>query len=249
MATSAFDSSATAREFLTYAQPSSTGAPQRHDLVLCLRVRSRHLGLPDPRDQASSRIERSAARNRAGWGSPIGLIVAMRFAPGLVARHSSAVTMRSAAAAACLCMVSLALAPNLLGLLALLGLFGLTLGTFDISMNTQGVAIERGYGRPIMAAPSRFLQRRRADRGAGWVNRRSSSSFPVCPILRCRSGAGPRQRPRHSIPALRGSRLRGRAGRQARRWRGRGGHQGAASLPAGYRVHCLLLVLRRGCRR
>jgi len=85
-------------------------------------------------------------------GTPIGLIIAMRVVPGLVARHSSAVTTRGAAAAACICVVLLALAPSLLGLLALLALFGLMLGTFDISMNTQGVAIERGYERPIMAA-------------------------------------------------------------------------------------------------
>ena len=48
-------------------------------------------------------------------------------------------------------MVLPALAWNLGSLAAALLLLGFSLGSLDIAMNTQGVAIERGYARPIMS--------------------------------------------------------------------------------------------------
>jgi MFS family permease len=85
-------------------------------------------------------------------GSPLGLILAMRLVPGLVERWSSATLTRAAAGASCICIPLLALAWSLESLLGLLLLFGLTMGAFDISMNTQGVAVERGFGRPVMSS-------------------------------------------------------------------------------------------------
>src|SRR4051794_5516009 len=84
-------------------------------------------------------------------GSPVGLIVAMQLVSGLVTRWSSAVVTRWAAVAACGAMVLPALAWNLGSLAAALLCLGMSLGTLDIAMNTQGVAIERGYDRPIMS--------------------------------------------------------------------------------------------------
>ena len=84
-------------------------------------------------------------------GSPIGLIVAMQLVSGLVTRWSSAVVTRWAAVAACGAMVLPALAWNLGSLAAALLCLGMSLGSLDISMNTQGVAVERGYDRPIMS--------------------------------------------------------------------------------------------------
>ena len=83
--------------------------------------------------------------------SPIGLIAAMQFVSALVERWTSAVVTRWGVVAACVAMVLPALAWNL-GSLALALLFlGFSLGSLDIAMNTQGVAIERGYARPIMS--------------------------------------------------------------------------------------------------
>jgi fucose permease len=84
-------------------------------------------------------------------GSPLGLILAMQTVAVLVRRWTSAAVTRWAIVAACGAMVLPSLAWNLGALAAALLLLGLSLGTLDIAMNTQGVAIERGYGRPIMS--------------------------------------------------------------------------------------------------
>ena len=84
-------------------------------------------------------------------GSPVGLILAMQFVSVLVERWTSAAVTRWAVVAACVSMVLPALAWNLGSLGAALLLLGLSLGTLDIAMNTQGVAIERGYAKPIIS--------------------------------------------------------------------------------------------------
>jgi predicted MFS family arabinose efflux permease len=84
-------------------------------------------------------------------GSPVGLIVAMQLVARLVERFTSATVARGALLAACVAMVLPSLAWSLPSLAAALLLLGMSLGALDIAMNTQGVAIERGYGRPIMS--------------------------------------------------------------------------------------------------
>ena len=84
-------------------------------------------------------------------GSPIGLITAMQFVSRLVERWTSAVVVRWAAVAASVSMVLPSLAWSLPSLAVALFLLGFSLGSLDIAMNTQAVAIERGYGRPIMS--------------------------------------------------------------------------------------------------
>ncbi|MGH2866047.1 MAG: MFS transporter [Solirubrobacteraceae bacterium] len=93
----------------------------------------------------------SAELGLALAGAPAGLILAMRSVPYLVDRWTSAVVTRAAALAVCICLPLLSVAWDLVSLLGFLLLFGLTLGTLDITMNTQGVAVERAYGRPIMS--------------------------------------------------------------------------------------------------
>ena len=84
-------------------------------------------------------------------GSPVGLILAMQFVSSLVERWTSAIVTRWAVVAACVAMILPALAWNLGSLAVALLLLGFSLGSLDIAMNTQGVAIERGYARPIMS--------------------------------------------------------------------------------------------------
>jgi fucose permease len=75
----------------------------------------------------------------------------MQFVSRLVERWTSAGVTRWAVICACVSMVLPALAWNLGSLAAVLVLLGMSMGALDIAMNTQGVAIERGYARPIMS--------------------------------------------------------------------------------------------------
>ena len=93
----------------------------------------------------------SAQLGIALLGSPVGQVLAMRLIPDLVHRWSSATTCRCAAVATGACVILIGLADGLLSLTVILALFGVALGTLDISMNTQGVAVERRYGRPILS--------------------------------------------------------------------------------------------------
>ncbi|MBX6768975.1 MAG: MFS transporter, partial [Actinomadura rubrobrunea] len=84
-------------------------------------------------------------------GAPAGVVVAVRFAGAVVARWGSRATTMAAGAAAALALVPMGLAGNLAALVAALVLFGASLGLMDVAMNAQGVAVERGLGRPIMS--------------------------------------------------------------------------------------------------
>ena len=138
----------------TYA-PSNGRAPlrppRRPGGLLRLRRRAGDVGLAHPADQAG-------ARARHGGAEPRAARVADRPDPRdavRLRRSSSAGRARSSPAGAwsrrASAMVLPALAWNLGSLAAALLLLGFSLGTLDIAMNTQGVAIERGYARPIMS--------------------------------------------------------------------------------------------------
>jgi MFS family permease len=84
-------------------------------------------------------------------GAPVGLVLAVRFAGWAVARFGSrAVTVASGVAGA-LSLVPLGLSWNLGSLTASFVLIGAASGLMDVGMNAQGVAVERGYGRPVMS--------------------------------------------------------------------------------------------------
>ncbi|WP_433468271.1 MFS transporter [Spirillospora sp. CA-128828] len=84
-------------------------------------------------------------------GAPVGVVAAVRFAGRIVGRWGSATTTTAAGVAAALSLVPLGLAGNLGALIVSLLLMGASLGLMDVAMNAQGVAVERGYGRPIMS--------------------------------------------------------------------------------------------------
>jgi MFS family permease len=82
----------------------------------------------------------------------IGSIIAMPIAGGRAARLGSRRTTRFALAAMCVITSVVALAPSLPALCALMLLFGAAMGGLDVSMNAHGVAVERRYGRAILAS-------------------------------------------------------------------------------------------------
>jgi len=84
-------------------------------------------------------------------GSPVGLISATQVVSRLVERWTSATVTLWGVIAASTAVVLPAVAWNLPSLAVSLFLLGFSLGSLDIAMNTQGVAIEKGYARPIMS--------------------------------------------------------------------------------------------------
>ncbi|MFB4315455.1 MFS transporter [Actinomadura sp. 21ATH] len=84
-------------------------------------------------------------------GAPVGVVVAVRFARWTVARWGSRATTVAAGLTGAAALVPLGLSWNLGALAASLVLLGGSLGLMDVAMNAQGVAIERGYDRPLMS--------------------------------------------------------------------------------------------------
>lgn len=85
-------------------------------------------------------------------GSAVGALLAMPATGWLVGRYGSRPVTT---AAVLLCCLTLALPPLAVGVATLgLGLlvFGAGFGALDVSMNAQGVAVERRYGRPILSS-------------------------------------------------------------------------------------------------
>ncbi|TYB43695.1 MFS transporter [Actinomadura chibensis] len=84
-------------------------------------------------------------------GGPVGVVVAVRFAGRIVARRGSRATTIGGGLAGAASLVPLGLAWNLPALIVALLLMGASLGLMDVAMNAQGVAVERGYRRPLMS--------------------------------------------------------------------------------------------------
>ena len=82
----------------------------------------------------------------------IGSIVAMPYAGGRAARIGSRRATRVALGLLCLAAGLVALAPSLLVLCLLLFFMGAAMGSCDVTMNAHGVAVERRYGRAILAS-------------------------------------------------------------------------------------------------
>lgn len=85
-------------------------------------------------------------------GTAVGALIAMTASGELVDRIGSAATTRIGAVALCLALPLPAFAPNLPLLFAALVILGGCNGLMDVAMNANGVAVERGYGRPILAS-------------------------------------------------------------------------------------------------
>jgi fucose permease len=85
-------------------------------------------------------------------GIAVGAILARPPCGRLVHRWGSRVVARGAAAGCCLALVLPTLARNAVELGIALTVLGAMLGSIDIAMNTQAVAVEAAYGRPVMSA-------------------------------------------------------------------------------------------------
>lgn len=81
-----------------------------------------------------------------------GALAAMPLTGGLIVRLGSRALTIAAALVLCLSLPPLVLAPSLPLLIAALMGFGAAFGALDVAMNTQAVAVERRYARPIMAS-------------------------------------------------------------------------------------------------
>ena len=82
----------------------------------------------------------------------VGSILALPVAGGRAARIGSRRATRVAFALMCLASGVIALAPSLPALCALAFFYGASMGSLDVTMNAHGVAVERRYGRSILAS-------------------------------------------------------------------------------------------------
>lgn len=85
-------------------------------------------------------------------GLAIGALVSMPVAGWIAARVGSHRVTKYAALAYCATLPLLALAPNLLTLTLFLIVVGAANGALNVAMNTQAVAVEKLYRRPIMSS-------------------------------------------------------------------------------------------------
>lgn len=84
-------------------------------------------------------------------GAPVGVVLGVRLASWAAGRWGSALVSRVAGVSACGTLVLLGAAWDAAALAGALLLVGGSLGTMDVAMNAQGVAVERGYRRPLMS--------------------------------------------------------------------------------------------------
>ncbi|HEX2479417.1 MAG TPA: MFS transporter [Geminicoccaceae bacterium] len=82
----------------------------------------------------------------------LGALIAMPLAGAAAHRYGSRAATAVALAGFGLSLPGLALAPSLLGLGLALFVAGAAGGALDVSMNAQGVAVEKGYRAPIMSS-------------------------------------------------------------------------------------------------
>lgn len=85
-------------------------------------------------------------------GMAAGVLVALTFAGGLVARFGSRAVVAVSSLLLCALLSPLALMPNATALWINLFLFGAALSLMDVAMNAQGVDVERLAGRALMSS-------------------------------------------------------------------------------------------------
>ena len=84
-------------------------------------------------------------------GMALGILTGARVAGTAVERVGSRAVVRVGTVALAASLLGPAVAPTFPALVAALFVFGFAGGLVDVAMNAQSVAIQRGYGRPIMA--------------------------------------------------------------------------------------------------
>jgi len=85
-------------------------------------------------------------------GASVGSLLSMTPAGRFIAREGSQFLVRVAAISLCMVILLPALAGSLLDLTLALVLLGTTSGALNVAVNAQAAAVERAYGRPIMAS-------------------------------------------------------------------------------------------------
>lgn len=85
-------------------------------------------------------------------GAAVGALISMPLAGALASRFGSRRVVGTTALVLPLSIVLPALAPNLLSLVLAVAVLGAANGALDVSMNSQAVAVEKGYARPIMSS-------------------------------------------------------------------------------------------------
>jgi MFS family permease len=85
-------------------------------------------------------------------GAAVGALVAMPVVGALVSRFGSRRIVGVSALALSVVLLTPGLAPSLPLLVLAVVLLGAANGGLDVAMNAQAVAVERGYGRPIMSS-------------------------------------------------------------------------------------------------
>src|SRR3984885_7371417 len=81
-----------------------------------------------------------------------GALIAMPLTSKLVGRFGSARVTRASTLALCVCVVLPGLAWNAPVLGAALFIYGAAAGMMEVAMNTEGVAVETAYARPVMVS-------------------------------------------------------------------------------------------------
>ena len=84
-------------------------------------------------------------------GLAVGLILGTRIAGRPVDRLGTRLALRVGLPVQCAALVGPALAPDLVVLTGAFVVLGVASGFLDVAMNANAVAVERGYGRPIMS--------------------------------------------------------------------------------------------------
>ena len=85
-------------------------------------------------------------------GVAAGAVVSLTLSGWLIARFGSRAVTSVSTVAFCFSLPLPVLAPNLALLMLALVFFGLCNGAMDVAMNTQAVAVEEHYGKPIMSS-------------------------------------------------------------------------------------------------
>ena len=80
-----------------------------------------------------------------------GSLIAMPLSGSLTARFGCRRVVRAASLGICIALPALAAAPNIGLLAAALLLFGATVGSLDVAINTQAVIVEKAAGRALMS--------------------------------------------------------------------------------------------------
>ena len=85
-------------------------------------------------------------------GAAVGALICMPLTGALVSRFGSRRVVGATALLLSFSVVLPALAPSLFWLVLALAMIGAANGALDVSMNSQAVAVEKRYGRPIMSS-------------------------------------------------------------------------------------------------